>query len=358
MNLGSIPRCPYRVSTQPRHGGRCRHLPWATLRGYAEHFPRCHIKRRSAACTERTLHWARTISPIMLRNACNLALLLFIFSHANRRVLGETIDEFKIRDRNTGRNVVAEVKDGAWVGRLNIVPLYGRRSSLMADVKCNGKESNFDGDDETLDVTRVSNEDPPVIETGLFQDHVHLYAKRSGTARVVFSWFGPGNTTEPECTTPPIDVHVPDVETFEILDRGQDRKVIAYAHGDHWHYDEGPPVVGTGPQRGSYSANIKCDGEQPDFSDGSSLNVVLAHNAPEFVETESHGDHVHIRATENGQTEVVFSWQKDNRVVCSVPNMRVTANTNVDNVAFRATSNTIVAVATQLAALFIYTALV
>ena len=290
----------------------------------------------------------------MLRNTCNLALLLFAFSHANRLVLGETIDEFKIRDRNTGRNVVAEVKDGAWVGQLNIVPLNGRRASLMADVKCGGVEATFEGE-QNLTVTVESGDGSPVISTGLFQDHVHLYAERAGTASVRFSWY---IAAEEICKTLPIEVRVPDVETFEILDRGQDRKVIAYAHGDHWHYDEGPPVVGAGPQRGSYSANIKCDGEQPDFSDGSSLNVVLAHNAPEFVETESHGDHVHIRATENGQTEVVFSWQKDNRVVCSVPNMRVTANTNAENVAFRATSSTIVALATQLVTLFIYTALV
>ena len=271
----------------------------------------------------------------MLRNACNLALLLFAFSHANHRVLGETIDEFKIRDRNTGRNVVAEVKDGAWDRQLNIVPLHGRRASLMADVKCGGTEANFDRELDplqSLNVTIVSDEDPPVIRTRFFQDHVHLYAERAGTANVTFSWYSPSSAADAMCTTPPIEVHVPDVEMFEILDRGQDRKKIAYVHGDHWHYADGPPVVGSGSSRASYSANIKCDGEEPDYSDGSSLDVLLAHNEPEYVETDSHGDHVHIRATQNGQTRVVFSWMKGDRVFCtSDPPMRVTANTTSED---------------------------
>eukprot|EP00963_Diacronema_lutheri_P003188 scaffold270_cov347-Pavlova_lutheri.AAC.3 len=198
----------------------------------------------------------------------------------------------------------------------------------MAEVRCNGVDANFDRDlvpIQSLNVTIASSEDPPILTTGLFQDHVHLYAERAGTAKVAFSWESPAGSDSPQCTTPPIDVRVPNVETFEILDRGQDRKKIAYAHGDHWHYSDGPPEVGSGSARGSYSANVKCDGKEPDYGAGDSLHVELGNGQPEFVETESHGDHVHIRATDNGQTKVVFSWMHNDRVECSVPEMTINA---------------------------------
>jgi len=63
--------------------------------------------------------------------------------------------------------------------------------------------------------------------------------------------------------------------------------------------------------------------------------VELGNGQPEFVETESHGDHVHIRATDNGQTKVVFSWMHNDRVECSVPEMTINARTGDHNFGFR-----------------------
>jgi hypothetical protein len=103
--------------------------------------------------------------------------------------------------------------------------------------------------------------------------------------------------------------HDSPIAEFVILDRGADRAPVADVHGEHWH-GRLPDV----PLDGRVSLGaviVSADGRDRDLSDPSvnDFGVALAPGAPVgVVELVDHGDHVHVRGTQVGMSEIVFTW--------------------------------------------------
>ena len=115
--------------------------------------------------------------------------------------------------------------------------------------------------------------------------------------------------------------HGEEITAFEIIDRSKD-EVVAYVHVDHWHGSL--PVVHEGEHL-SLGAYIEEDGEE-EYLDGDhhALGVALAPGAEEGIVTlDLHGDHVHIKGVEEGETMVVFQFIHDGEVEYETPPIKV-----------------------------------
>lgn len=115
--------------------------------------------------------------------------------------------------------------------------------------------------------------------------------------------------------------HEEEITAFEIIDRSED-KVIAYIHVDHWHGSL--PVVresehiSLGAYIEEYSEEVLLDG------DHHALGVNLAQGAAEgIVSFDLHGDHVHIKGEEEGETMVVFQFIHNGDVEYETPPINV-----------------------------------
>ncbi len=115
--------------------------------------------------------------------------------------------------------------------------------------------------------------------------------------------------------------HLEEITAFEIIDRRAEA-VTAYVHGDHWHGSL--PVVPEG-ENISLGAYIEEDDEEV-LIDGDHhvLGVVLAAGAEDgIVSIDSHGDHVHIKGEQEGETMVVFQFIHDGEVEYETPPIKV-----------------------------------
>lgn len=108
-----------------------------------------------------------------------------------------------------------------------------------------------------------------------------------------------------------------EITAFEIIDRRQE-EVVAYVHGDHWHGSLPEVMQGENLSLGAY---IEEDGEE-EHLDGNhhALGVALAPGADEnVVSFDLHGDHVHVRGEQAGETQVVFQFIHDGDVEYTTP---------------------------------------
>ena len=124
-----------------------------------------------------------------------------------------------------------------------------------------------------------------------------------------------------------------DIETFEILNRSDNRNRVAYVHGAHWHGRLPNIEVGG---RLSLGANIVSVGgrERELDSEGevNGFDVRLAPGATEgIVELVYHGDHVHIRGVQAGSTMVQFIWTHRGEVRYISPQIRVVVGDDDDH---------------------------
>ncbi|MCP1714741.1 hypothetical protein J2T58_000586 [Methanocalculus alkaliphilus] len=125
------------------------------------------------------------------------------------------------------------------------------------------------------------------------------------------------------------------VESLEIIDRSV-REVTADLHGDHWHGRL--PVVIQGKHISLGGIFTGADGEaiplmeedtfydtgRGTFTGDYIFNVRLAEGAPTGIVTlVNHGDHVHVRGQQAGETEIVFLLQQDDAVVWESPSIGV-----------------------------------
>lgn len=115
--------------------------------------------------------------------------------------------------------------------------------------------------------------------------------------------------------------HGEEITAFEIIDRRAE-EVVAYVHGDHWHGSLPTVIEGENISLGAY---IEEDGEE-EYLDGDhhALGVVLAPGAAGgIVSFDLHGDHLHIRGEEEGETMVVFQFIHDGDVEYETPPIKV-----------------------------------
>ncbi|RQD82521.1 MAG: hypothetical protein D5R96_04510 [Methanocalculus sp. MSAO_Arc2] len=125
------------------------------------------------------------------------------------------------------------------------------------------------------------------------------------------------------------------VESLEIIDRSV-REVTADYHVDHWHGRL--PVVIQGKHISLGAVFTGADGkaiplmEEDTFYDTGRgtftgdyiFNVRLADGAPTGIVTLlCHGDHVHVRGQQAGETNIVFQLQEDDKVVWESPSIGV-----------------------------------
>ena len=119
-----------------------------------------------------------------------------------------------------------------------------------------------------------------------------------------------------------------DLETFEIVDRDADA-VTAYVHGDHWHGD--PIEIPEGDRR-SLGAIVEDEsGEPVELADGYELTVAVVEGAPEIVDVDLHGDHVHVTGTETGLTDLVFTIEYDGETLYETPTLQTDVGDHDDH---------------------------
>jgi len=100
--------------------------------------------------------------------------------------------------------------------------------------------------------------------------------------------------------------HHEEITVFEVIDRRAD-EVTAYVHGDHWHGSLPNIAAGESISLGAY---IEEDDEKVLLDgDHHALGVILADGAEEgIVSFDLHGDHVHIKGEQEGETTVIFQF--------------------------------------------------
>jgi len=117
------------------------------------------------------------------------------------------------------------------------------------------------------------------------------------------------------------DDHDEEFERFEIIDRSTD-EVTAYVHSDHWHGSL--PEVPLDDHI-SLGANIEDeDGDEIELGGEYEFKVDLAEDANEgIVSFDEHGDHIHIKGEEEGNTRVVFQLWHDDHIEYETPSIGV-----------------------------------
>ena len=119
-----------------------------------------------------------------------------------------------------------------------------------------------------------------------------------------------------------------DLETFEIVDRDADT-VTAYVHGDHWHGD--PLEIPEGDRRSLGAILEDESGEPVELTDGYELTVAVVEGAPEIVDVDLHGDHVHVTGTETGLTDLVFTIEYDGETLYESPTLQTDVGDHDDH---------------------------
>ncbi|TVP95811.1 MAG: hypothetical protein EA374_03225 [Acholeplasmatales bacterium] len=243
------------------------------------------------------------------------------------------IGAFELLNRQDGGSKIAYVHGLHWHGSLPIVDVDSHLSLGAHIVSADGRERELDSEGEVnaVTVSLAHGAEEGIVELVNHGDHVHIRGLQNGQTQVVFSWVHRGElryTTPPMTVTVGSHVHQPEIGAFELLNRQDDGAKIAYVHGTHWH--GGLPGVAVNEHLSLGAFIMSADGRERDLdSEGevNALTVSLAHGASEgIVELVNHGDHVHIRGLQNGQTQVVFSWVHRGELRYTTPPMNVTVS--------------------------------
>ncbi len=250
----------------------------------------------------------------------------------------ETLDTFELLDRGDDESVMAYVHGEHWHGSLAVD--VDDTLSLGANIEDDhGHAIDFD-DGYELEVRLHDEDDTDIVSLDHHGDHVHINGESEGTAEVIFSYTD-GEDTFYE--TPAIEVHVghdhddddhnhgeETLDTFELLDRGDDESVTAYVHGEHWHGSV--PTIELNDTV-SLGANIEnADGEEMDL-DGEALSLHVDHYGTDtgVVDFAYHGDHVHIEGAQEGHTQVVFEIHDGDEVIFVTPPISVSVAEDVED---------------------------
>ena len=252
--------------------------------------------------------------------------------------LGE-IEVFEILNRGDAGTRVAYMHDDHWHGTLPAIPV-GDRLSLGANItSVDGRIRELDAEGEVngFEVRLSPGAPEGIVELVLHGDHVHVRGLQEGSTFIQFIWTHRG---EIRYISPQIAVTVGDdpmntttgfgdIEVFELLNRGDEFKRVAYVHDDHW--DGSLPSVPVG-DRLSLGANITSVGERVRELDAegevNGFEVRLSPGATEgIVELVNHGDHVHVRGLQEGSTFIQFIWTHRGEVRYISPQISVTVVT-------------------------------
>ncbi len=241
------------------------------------------------------------------------------------------IDTFELLNRQDDGAKIAYVHGNHWHGSLPNIDVNSHLSLGAHIVSADGRERELDheGEVNALTVSLAPGAEEGIVELVNHGDHVHIRGLQDGHTQVVFSWVHRG---EVRYTTPVMNVtvgehdHQPEIGAFELLNRQDDGAKIAYVHGDHWH--GGLPGVAVDAHLSIGAFIMSADGRERELDregEVNALTVSLAPGAEEgIVELVNHGDHVHIRGLQNGQTHVVFSWVHRGEARYTTPTLTVT----------------------------------
>jgi hypothetical protein len=172
------------------------------------------------------------------------------------------------------------------------------------------------GGEYTVQVEIAQGHPHDVVHAHGHGDHVDIDAEGIGETRVVLHFAHNGNV---EWSTPPLRVEVSAGEPVgaEVIVRATGQRV-AYTHGSHWHGEL--PHIHEGEHL-SVSVNfLNQHGYTIPLTGGYGLDARLADGAPAgIVSLVSHGDHLHIRGEEEGDTRIVFQFVHDDHVDWETP---------------------------------------
>jgi len=259
--------------------------------------------------------------------------------HGHSHEATQEIDTFEILNRRDDRNVAAYVKGSHWHGTLPNVEVGGSVSLGATIVSIEGRQRELDADGEVngLQVQLAPGALEGVVEFEFYGDHVHIRGLQEGATRVQFVWTHRG---EVRYTSPAIRVQVGEgdvphehqtaaafgeIESFEILNRRDNRSVVADIDGDHWHGRL--PVIDLDGSLSLGATIVSVGGRVRELdSEGevNGLEVRLTPGAAEgIVAFDFYGDHVHIRGISEGQTSVQFLWTHRGEVRYITPAIRV-----------------------------------
>ncbi|MXV62311.1 zinc ABC transporter solute-binding protein [Natronorubrum sp. JWXQ-INN-674] len=120
--------------------------------------------------------------------------------------------------------------------------------------------------------------------------------------------------------------HELSVRAIQLTDRDTGETVVD-AHADHWH---GEPLAVPIEDRRSLGAILETDdGDAVDLGDEYALTARTAGSA-DLLEIESHGDHLHVRATEDGAATIVVQVARGDSIVWKSPALEVEAGAGAD----------------------------
>ncbi|MFH5882258.1 hypothetical protein [Liberiplasma polymorphum] len=112
-----------------------------------------------------------------------------------------------------------------------------------------------------------------------------------------------------------------DIHTFELIDMDHDNEILAYIHKDDWQGEF--PTLRT-QERLTLTANIVSKNlsnrtlDEEGAINGISVSV-LEGSRDDVISIENNGDHVVLRAINQGITELEFHWIHEGEIVYTTP---------------------------------------
>lgn len=158
-----------------------------------------------------------------------------------------------------------------------------------------------------------------VVSFDFHGDHVHIIGEEEGLTEIVFKVW---HDDHADYQTAPLAVQVGDeeedgefdahhVSDVSVLDRAYDpHEEVANWHDDHWDGEIPPVPVDDNVSLGAIF--VDENGNEAELNTDYELRTRLEDDAPDIVEFDFHGDHVHIIGEEEGETAVIFQlWHGD-----------------------------------------------
>jgi len=121
-----------------------------------------------------------------------------------------------------------------------------------------------------------------------------------------------------------------EIVEYQLIDRDEDADG-PYVHDDHW--DNGPlEVPGQELDYASVGAHIEdADGNEIELGDEYEMNAHVVEGAPETVDIDTHGDHIHVISQgESGPTELVFTLEHEGETVFESPELATLVGEGTD----------------------------
>ncbi len=227
------------------------------------------------------------------------------------------IDELVLLVRPDNEAVAAAHHDH-WHGSLPSLEVDGDHLSLGAQFNdANGDEIDIDYDVYELRA-RIAVEGDTYIEINNHGNHFHLVPGDEPGTTAIFVALYRNDGLIYETVSLPVNVvddadnanqapDMPDVHDLTLLDRADGETPFASTDGDSWN-GELMPLEADGPHHSFGAIWLDGDGDEFDIDYGHFVfHARFADGAPELLDIDSHGNHVHlIPGSDMGTTTLVF----------------------------------------------------